>query len=116
MVFCNKCGTKNPDDAQYCENCGNTLSKEPIPELPTQQEQIQQPDKQSSSGAGAIVLIAVIVLVLVFAFGLGWHNITLLNGSTGVNAVGYRYYWFDVPSVAINPTISGTFEGSGSLG
>lgn len=26
-MFCEKCGTKNADDARFCENCGNPLSK-----------------------------------------------------------------------------------------
>jgi len=25
MVTCSKCGTKNPDDAKFCVNCGATL-------------------------------------------------------------------------------------------
>ena len=27
MPFCNKCGKKNDDDAQYCIKCGNYLTK-----------------------------------------------------------------------------------------
>jgi uncharacterized membrane protein YvbJ len=26
MVYCTKCGTKNPDDAQVCSQCGASLS------------------------------------------------------------------------------------------
>jgi phage shock protein C len=26
MVYCQKCGVKNDDNAQYCINCGNTLN------------------------------------------------------------------------------------------
>ena len=26
-MFCEKCGTKNADDARFCENCGKPLSK-----------------------------------------------------------------------------------------
>lgn len=26
MVYCTKCGTKNPDDATTCSNCGATLN------------------------------------------------------------------------------------------
>lgn len=28
MVYCNKCGSKNDDDAQYCNKCGNFIGKE----------------------------------------------------------------------------------------
>ena len=27
MPFCNECGEKNDDDAQYCTKCGNYLTK-----------------------------------------------------------------------------------------
>lgn len=27
MVYCTKCGTKNPDDAQVCSQCGASLSE-----------------------------------------------------------------------------------------
>jgi len=28
MVYCTKCGTKNPDDAEVCEHCGARLYRE----------------------------------------------------------------------------------------
>lgn len=27
LVFCNKCGTENSDDAKYCQECGNEIKK-----------------------------------------------------------------------------------------
>ena len=27
MTYCNECGKKNDDDAQYCTKCGNYLTK-----------------------------------------------------------------------------------------
>lgn len=27
MVFCPECGTKNPENAQFCENCGAKLEQ-----------------------------------------------------------------------------------------
>ena len=32
-MFCGKCGTKNPDDSNYCHNCGILLYKEQRPEV-----------------------------------------------------------------------------------
>jgi len=26
IMYCPKCGTQNPDDAQFCQNCGTTLT------------------------------------------------------------------------------------------
>ena len=28
-MFCRKCGTKNPDDARFCRNCGTPMSSGP---------------------------------------------------------------------------------------
>ena len=28
MVYCNECGKKNDDDAQYCTKCGNYIAKD----------------------------------------------------------------------------------------
>lgn len=27
MVYCSKCGKENPDDADYCNKCGNPINK-----------------------------------------------------------------------------------------
>jgi len=32
MPYCNECGKKNDDDAQYCTKCGNYISKNSSPE------------------------------------------------------------------------------------
>lgn len=37
MVFCGKCGTRNPDDNLYCRQCGSLLSKD----LPEERASIQ---------------------------------------------------------------------------
>lgn len=116
MGFCHKCGTKNPDDDLYCVKCGQSLIIEPTPIVQPQQEPRQEPQKKSSNGSVGAIFIGVIIIILVFVFGFGPHNVVIINGLTSVNALGYRYYWFDVPSIAINPTIFGTFTGSGSLG
>lgn len=29
MVYCTKCGTENPEDAESCSNCGASLQPEP---------------------------------------------------------------------------------------
>lgn len=31
MVYCQKCGTKNDDDAKFCKNCSSSLIGAPIP-------------------------------------------------------------------------------------
>lgn len=43
-MFCEKCGTQNPDHAAFCENCGSPLPKEAV--LQRQQEEVQSPAGQ----------------------------------------------------------------------
>lgn len=30
-MFCEKCGTQNPDNSMFCQNCGNKMAAEPAP-------------------------------------------------------------------------------------
>ncbi len=40
MVFCGKCGTKNPDDNLYCRQCGARISQS----IPTESEPVPEPE------------------------------------------------------------------------
>ena len=33
-MFCPKCGASNPDEARFCVNCGNELTRPPAPPMP----------------------------------------------------------------------------------
>ena len=81
MIFCQRCGKRNPDDAQNCANCGcslNTPVVEPEPFVPEQTTE-QAPDTQEYATrnifsnkrkwiiAGVIAVIAIVVIIIVFS-------------------------------------------------
>lgn len=54
-MICSQCGKNNPDDARFCDGCGNTLQAAPInqgyappPPPPPPPPQYQQPQYQQS--------------------------------------------------------------------
>ena len=62
MVYCSKCGTKNPDDATTCSNCGAALN-------PTREERIRHSRRYEEEcfgipHGGAIVAMAIGVLIV----------------------------------------------------
>jgi len=68
MVYCTKCGTKNPDDAKVCSQCGANLY--PVRE---ERERHYRRVEQECFGipqGGAIVGIAIGVIIVVA--GLIW--------------------------------------------
>lgn len=79
MVFCGKCGTKNPDDNIYCRQCGARLLTEesaPVYEPPNIQvkpkdspEEIIVVKTGGKRAAVAIIAIAAIALLCVLAWG-----------------------------------------------
>jgi uncharacterized membrane protein YvbJ len=88
MVYCTKCGTKNPDDASICSNCGAPLN-------PTRQERRDYyrrhyenecfgiPHGGAIVGAviGLIILLAGLIPILQyygFAKGVSWWALVLI--------------------------------------
>lgn len=61
MAFCSGCGTENDEDAKFCQECGNTLTKD----LETPE------DKKSTSEIYIYALITVIGLTFIIMDGLG---------------------------------------------
>ena len=49
IVECKKCGIKNLDNAQYCQECGENLKK-----------------KESSSSTTTLILVGILIVVLIF--------------------------------------------------
>lgn len=81
-MYCKRCGTKNKDDARFCENCGQKLIEAPNtpkPEQPKQeisQEPSQEPKQPKEpkqapkmSSKTWIIGLACIILVVVVIFG-----------------------------------------------
>jgi len=62
MVYCTKCGTKNPDDAKVCSQCGASLN--PVRE---ERERIRRRHEEECfgiPGGGAIVILAIGVIIV----------------------------------------------------
>jgi uncharacterized membrane protein YvbJ len=77
MVYCTKCGTNNPNDANNCTNCGAPLYKE-NPRLYTHyQYTYHHEDHPVGSGIGLLIAGLFIILIGVSAlFGWGiWQYI-----------------------------------------
>lgn len=83
-MFCQECGTQNPDDAVFCANCGSALAKDPItqgqpfpqtspqagqyqqgvPQQPVYQKPPKQPRKPMPKGAKIAIIAAIAVVIL----------------------------------------------------
>jgi len=61
MAFCSKCGTENDKGAQFCQECGNSLTKD----LETTE------DKKSTSEIYIYALITIIGVTFIIIDGLG---------------------------------------------
>ena len=62
MVYCTKCGTKNPDDAQVCSQCGASLNPER-----EERERIRRRYEAECFGmphGGSIVILAIGVIIV----------------------------------------------------
>lgn len=70
-MFCPKCGTKNQENAQFCESCGYNLDS-------TVQKPVQKNYPRNSSGSrsnsknpvsGTVILLVGVIILLVSVFG-----------------------------------------------
>ncbi|MBR2810928.1 MAG: zinc ribbon domain-containing protein [Solobacterium sp.] len=74
-MFCEKCGTRLPDDAVFCENCGNKVSQESYipPQFQEPETEPQPVEKKSSGGIGKLILTVLLLAVLAGGGYLIWH-------------------------------------------
>lgn len=75
-MFCPKCGTKNDDDAKYCEGCGQSLQKG------VNKRDILDKEKTSGGGMSSGVK-ALIVICIVLIAGIGVTAGMLLQKPAG---------------------------------
>jgi uncharacterized membrane protein YvbJ len=68
MVYCVKCGTKNPDDARVCSQCGASLY--PVREERERYYRRYERECFGIPGGGAIVGLAIGVIIVIA--GLLW--------------------------------------------
>ena len=53
LVFCNKCETENPEDAKYCQECGNEIKND-------DKRAIEKRKSEEKSPIGALALNIII--------------------------------------------------------
>lgn len=68
MVYCVKCGTKNPDDAKVCSQCGASLY--PVREERERYYRRYEHECFGIPGGGAVVGLAIGVIIVIA--GLLW--------------------------------------------
>ena len=88
-MFCRKCGTKNPDDARFCRNCGTPMSSGPSvnggssvnggqngnPTPPPMGQPGAMPRKPKGKRNGAMIaIVAVVVVALVASAYMHWSR------------------------------------------
>ncbi len=59
-MFCNNCGTQNPDTSQFCSKCGNRLTPaEPPPAYQPAQQPFQAPVRKTNGMAIAALVLGI---------------------------------------------------------
>ena len=64
-MFCNKCGTKNPEDSTVCKKCGSSISAEVTEETSSSEV---PPKKRKRKLVKDIISVLFIIAVLFFVF------------------------------------------------
>jgi zinc-ribbon domain len=95
MISCPKCGASNPDDAEYCRNCGASLTRiappGPVARLRREADYI-------SALSGGVILIILAVTYLRFPVGL-----TVIRSYFETMLLQQRY--IRPPQLLFSPTI-----------
>ena len=72
-MFCQKCGTENPDGAKFCKSCGRPIQQ--IPPVPPTPTVTPMPPAKKKSGGKKIVIALVVILAIGAAFFWGRNQI-----------------------------------------
>lgn len=67
-MFCGKCGAKNPDNAEFCVECGaliGTAHKNPGGQATASSYPVQTNQRNRTIGIAAVAVLAVIVVLLI---------------------------------------------------
>ncbi len=67
MVYCTKCGAKNPDDAKVCTQCGASLYSEAYPTRRYERQKFEEECFGIPRG-GTIVGLAIGVIIILWGF------------------------------------------------
>ena len=93
-MFCRKCGTKNPDDARFCRNCGTPMSSGPSvngggsvnggqngnPTPPPMGQPGAMPHKPKGKRNGAMIAIVAVVVVALIASAVFFTRVIGIGG------------------------------------
>lgn len=100
-MFCQKCGSENPENAQFCKSCGAALhnpvaQSNPAPAVPPtfqqpvfQQPVTVQPPKKKKKGKIVGIVVGAIVVLVILGSALGSgdsENTNTTNATTAGNA------------------------------
>ncbi len=97
-MYCPKCGTENPEDAQVCGSCSSTL--------PTIQQEVRDTDAQTSGLAIASLVLGLLSFCTFFTTGivaivLGIISLVKINKSGGrLKGTGFAIAGIAVPAVS----------------
>lgn len=101
--FCTKCGTKNADDAKFCENCGAPLQRADAPHTAPQVPVPPVAPAAAPSPAAVpgprparspmVWLVAVLAVVLVLTAGLAWWVFERSTGPTQAQVSAAANLW-----------------------
>lgn len=84
-MYCQKCGTPNPEGANNCSNCGAPLSIQTPQSFPAQPQQPAQKPKKKRKGCLIVAIIfAVIIIFVAIMIGVGSKGDT--NATTTPNS------------------------------
>jgi len=79
-MFCPKCGTKNDDDAKYCEGCGQSLHKG------INKKDMLDKERNNSGGmSNGVKALIVVCIVLIAGMGVTAGMLLQKPASTAVN-------------------------------
>ena len=68
MIFCNKCGKSNPEDARYCSGCGSELSRTKT-ENKSYASNVTTPKPKKKIPTWKKVIIGILVFFFIAAIG-----------------------------------------------
>ena len=64
MMFCQKCGAENADDATFCNKCGTVMKATVVPtSMPAQEEPLTEKDKSTITKCVAIIIAVAIIVI-----------------------------------------------------
>lgn len=94
-MYCSKCGTENPNDAQFCHACGESTNLVPSV-TPTLEKDQNVPSKAAVQQYGIKTKNSAGVLALLVG-GLGVHKFYL--GSWGWGLLYLLFFWTWIPAI-----------------